>query len=308
MTKFATAVCLILLLSAAAIPAVASDANAFLNASAWQVDYEITFTAASQGSYQAMFGQYEYTTSLERVLNASTLLDLRSGGQSISMLRTAAAQDPSAMSVAEAQKFAMDMMAKIDVTANWMSMGPTIPEDATDQQARDAVISFQESQMGTARLNYTEVIKGDNLVSEMGTPFKSSVRTTYSGSGKVLPAGQISMEMDISTKKYLLMISTGFTDQSEGLVKVEEATHQESSDSPPVDSVKESTAKLDHIPQRIEIDEPTMTQGQAMLLEGTFDPALGKIVGEHKLRAHYEGLNGKTDGIVLVRITMTPRE
>jgi hypothetical protein len=187
-------------------------------------------------------------------------------------------------------------------------MGPTIPDDATDQQARDAVMAFQESQMGTARLNYTEVIKGENLVTEMGTPYKSTVRTTYSGSGKVVPAGQISMEMDISTKKYLLMISPGFEDQSEGSVKVEEATHQESSDSPPVDSVKESTVKLDHIPQRIEIDEPTMTQGQAMLLEGTFDPALGKIVGEHKLRAHYNGLNGDTPGTLVVKFTMTPRE
>lgn len=308
MKKFATAARLVLLLSSLPCAAAASDAQSLLNATAWHVDYEVTFTASSQGSYQGMFGQYDYTTALERVLKASTLLDLRSGGQSLSMLRSAAVQDPSGMTVAEAQKYAMDMVAKIDVTANWMSMGPIIPEDATDQQARDAVIAFQESQMGIARLSYTEVIKGDNLVNEMGTPFKSSVRTTYSGSGKVLPAGQISLEIDISAKKYLTMFSPGYTDQTEGSVKVEEVVHDVAAGSPPFDTVKTRTAKLDQLPQRIEIDEPTMTQGQATLLEGSFDPALGKIVGEHKLRAHYDGLNGRTDGILLIRFTMTPRE
>ncbi len=294
----------------------AADKETFLNAPAWDLQYELVFTASSRGSVNVdanrggdITGKLDYVTSLKRTLTAPYLLDLRSGGPSMSMLTNLMGRnDLSKMSVAEQQKFSMDMLSKMDHTANWMSSGGMtgLADDASYEEQTAAMQAATEAQMGMATLEYKETVKGDDLRDEMGTPFKMNTQITHTGSGTVQGGGQITLELDVATSDYLLAMGYNWADQSTSSVKIVERQHREISGQI-TDTTITSESGLNGIGSQIIPDDSTQMAGMMLTLKGKFDPADGFIKGEHTLPAHYESVRGDVPGTLVVKFTLKPR-
>lgn len=292
--------------------ASSADKETYFNASAWELQYDLTFTASSQGTADisaSYVGRIEYTTSLKRTLAANYLLDLRSGGPSISTLSSVmGGQDLSKMSMAEQQKFSMDMLSKMEYTANWISSGGvgSLSDDASEEQLSAAMTTNREDQLGTATLEYHETVKGDALRNEMGTPFSMKNETSHTGSGKVQCGGQITLELDVSASQYMLSMGYNWSDSSSSSVKIVEKQHQEMQGQV-TDTTITSRTGLNGVGSQIIPDDSTQMMGMMMLLKAKFDPADGVIKGEHTLAAHYVGNRGDVPGTLIVRFTLTPR-
>lgn len=296
-------------------PVSSSDKETYLNAPAWELQYELTFTAASQGSYTIengkgpVAGKLDYVTSLKRTLTAPYLLDLRSGGPSISTLSSVmGGQDLSKMSMAEQQKFSMDMLAKMEYTANWMSSGGvgSLSDDATEEEMSAAMAANTEYQMCMATLEYHETVQGDPLHDEMGIPFTMKTEATHTGSGRVQGGGQITLELDVAASQYMLAMGYNWSDSSSSSVKIVERLHRVYQGHI-TDTTTTSETGLDGIGSQIIPDDSTQMMGLMMLLKGSFDPADGVIKGEHTLAAHYVGSRGDVPGTLVVRFALTPR-
>ncbi len=310
--RCATTLAIVLLALSAA---TASDKETFLNAPAWDLQYELTFTAASQGSQNfevgtgIFTGKIDYVISLKRTLNAPYLLDLRSGGPSISMLNELmSGKSMTQMSLADQQKFSMDMLSKMDHTANWMNSGGMtgLADDASSEEMAAALQAATEAQMGMATLDYKETVKGDNLRDEMGTPFKMTTQITHSGSGRVQGGGQITLELDVASSAYLLGMGYGWSDQSTTSVKIVETQHREIGGQI-TDTTITSQSGLNGIGSQIIPDDSTRMTGKMLMLKGSFDPADGLIKGEHALPAHYADKRGDVPGTLVLKYTLKPR-
>src|SRR5262245_58232057 len=90
----------------------ADPAQDFLQTPVWYLSYEVSFKATSQGSYDGMAGAMTYNASIERVFTHSQVLNLRSEGPgALGMIPAATQTAGTQVSVAEAQKATMDMLA-----------------------------------------------------------------------------------------------------------------------------------------------------------------------------------------------------
>ncbi len=312
MRRFAATAALILLAFSAA---TSSDKDTFLNASAWDLQYELTFTAAKQGSqvFEAgtglINGKLDYDISSKRTFVAPYLLDLRSGGPSTSTLTSVMSRsDLANMSLAEQQKFSMDMLSKMDHTANWMSSGGTagLSEDATYEEQTAALAATTEAQMGTATLEYKETVKGENLRDEMGYPFNMLNHITHTGSGRARGAGQITFELDVASSEYLLSMGYGWDDSSSSSVKIVEQLHRDWQGQA-TDTTITRESSLNGVGSQIKPDDSTQMLGMMLLLKGKFDPADGVIKGVHTLNAHYEDNRGDVPGTLVLKYTLKPR-
>lgn len=213
------------------------------------------------------------------------------------------------MTPAEQQKFSMDMLSKMDHTANWMNSGGMsgLADDASYEQQANALQAAAEAQMGVATVDYKETVTGDDLRNEMGTPFKMTTRITHTGSGRVKGGGQITLELDVASSEYLLGMGYGWSDQSTSTVKIVEMQHREM-EGVITDTTITSESGLNGIGSQIIPDDSTQMAGMMLMLRGSFDPAAGNIRGEHTLPAHYTDPRGDVRGTLLIRFTLTPRQ
>lgn len=285
----------------------ASDMQTLFNTEAWQLQYEIIFKASSQGVYKPNAGSCAYTTSLERHFTKSLPLNMRTGGPSISQVKMLKPGTSGGMSLAESQKYAMELLAKTEHTATWMNAGIEFSDDATDEEQQAAGLAYMKSMMGLCTLECTIVDVCKDLVTEMGTQYDQTTKTHYSGSAKVRNSDQIMMEMDASSKKYILTLGHSYMDDSSSSVQVTVDTHSESKGGSPFDTTTISYTSLEVLTRDLRVDDSTALVGMNLYLEGNIEPATGKIVGEHNLRAHYPGYQGDVSGILTIRFTLTPK-
>lgn len=285
----------------------AADMQELFNSPGWQLQYQIIFKATSQGTVTPTAGTCAFSTSIERQFSKSLALDMRTGGPSVSTVRDAMHSNNGQFDVAAAQKKAMDMLAKIDNTATWMNSGIQVADDATDEEQQAAGLAYLDSTSGTAKLAYTLVEDCKDLVTEMGTVYDMTRRTQYNGSGKVRNSDQIMLEIDAAAKKYLLTMGYSYMDDSSSSVKVEIAEHTQDKGGPPHDTTTTQFVNLENLTHDLRVDDSTALIGMALYLEGAIDPAKGKIIGEHNLKAHYPGFNGDIAGILTIRFTLTPK-
>ncbi len=288
----------------------ASDIQTLFNAEGYELQYEIIFKATAQGTYTPAMtgGSCSYTTSLERHFTKSLPLNMRTGGPSISQVRSAMTMSAQKMTLAESQKYTMDLLAKTEHTATWMNAGIEVADDATDEQQQAAGLAYIEATKGMCTLDYTIVDICKDLVTEMGTQYDQTTKTHGAGSGKVRNSDQIMMEMDASSKKYLLMLGYSYMDDSSSSVQITVDTHSESKGEPPHDTTTFNYTSLEIFNHDFRVDDSTALVGMNLYLEGNIDPATGKIVGEHNLRAHYPGYQGDVPGILTIRYTLTPKQ
>ncbi len=281
---------------------VEADVNAMLNASAWQLEYEVSFSSNSSGQSQSLHGQMTYTTSVESKLTATLLLDMRVGGPSISTVRLATGwEGDSAPPLAEQQRLMMDLVMRSETMANWMSGGPTYDENASFEEQQAAALAHMENSKGTATVQTVNVTKGVGLHSEMGTPYDQTTRTTRTGTGRVNVSTQLSMELDATAKHYLLTLAHEYQDDENqaGVLTIDTTNFNREG---PKETRTEGKAPL-HVTSSIVIDDSTSKLGQILLVQGDLDPSATKITGERTIKA----LDGDVPGTLRVKFTLTPK-
>ena len=286
-------------------PSTAQTLQAFFNVPALKLEYEVSFKSQIKGSLPATQGSLTYTGSIDRSFSAALLLDMRNGGPNLMMLRLLTGPDGKSTPTAEQQAAATALVMRVDEIANWMSAGPTIDESASAEAQTAAMRAFMES--GTARLEYTYVETGTDLVDEDGQRFSRLTRTTASGAGKVMTPTNLVFEMDAKAKRYLLMLPHSFSDQSSSSVKMDTVDHVEYKGRAPSDSKKTVETNMELFPGRLIIDDSAVMTGQAPVLEGTLEPPFGKVSGERSVPAHFESSGVTFAGTLTFRYTLTPR-
>lgn len=284
--------------------ALAGDADGMLNAPGWDLAYEVTFKANDSGPSTSMHGPTSYTMSIECVYSATLALDMRIGGPSLSMLRLASTLDPTS---SDMQEKSMELVMRSDVMANWMSVAP-LDENASDDELRNAMLTYMESSKGRGRIEYKRVVTGSNLVTEMGTIYNMTSTTTRKGNGPIHGPTQLTFELDAESKTYMLTLALKFGDNSDSSVVEDVLTVSQARGEPPLEERTRSYSGLDDFPTGLTIDDSTAATGAVPLFEGTFDPSLGKITGERTVRGHCSERGSDVDGTFLFRWTLTPRE
>jgi len=285
-------------------PSTAQTIQTFLNSPAWKLEYQVSFKCQAKGSRPVTQGSLTYTVSIDRSFSAALLLDLRNGGPNLMTLRLLTGPDGKSAPTAAQQAAATALIMRVDI-ANWMSAGPTIDESASAEAQMAAMRAFMES--GTARLEYTFVETGTDLVDEEGQRFDRLTRTTASGAGKVMVPTNLVFEMDATAKRYLLMLPHSFSDQSSSSVKMDTVDHIEYKGRAPSDSKKTVETNMELFPGRLIIDDSAIMTGEMPILEGALEPSLGKVSGERSVPAHYEYSNLTFAGTLTFRYTLTPR-
>lgn len=285
--------------------ALAATAQDFLNAPVWYVQYEVTLTSNYSGTIPVTAGSKSFTSSLLRVFSGSDKLNLRSQGPGAFSMLAMASGNSSGASQADAQKMATQMMAQMDVMANWMPGGASID----DSTASDEEVSASMMPMGPVSIDYTRIETGKDLVDELGAKFDMKKTTTMKGSGAVQVGGfgGVTLEMNTSDKSYLLTLPLGFNAQSAGtkMVTVDVTTYKGKAD---IENRSERDVPFDLFPSGVAIDTPPTGAPQGgFLIRGTFDPAAGKIVGEQTYPGHYAD-GGAAPATIVVKyvLTMTP--
>ncbi len=305
-------ICLSALLSfALPLTSTATDMQTLFNTESFQLQYEIIFKATSQGTYTPPMtgGSCNYTTSMERHFTKSYALNMRTGGPSVSTVRSAMTNPQQNTSIAEAQKRTMELLAKTEHTATWMNAGmEELPDDATDEQQQAAGLAYMESMKGHCTVDYTIVNVCTGLTTEMGTVYDQTSKSHYVGSAKVRNMDQIMMEMDASAQKYILMLGYSYMDDSSSSVQIRTDTHSQSKGEPPHDTTTFDYTSLETPVRNLVVDDSSAVVGMNLYLEGNINPATGKIVGEHNVRAHYSGFVTETPGILTIRFTLTPKQ
>ena len=286
-------------------PSTAQSMQAFFNAPAWKLEYQVSFMCQTNGSRPVAQGSLTYTVSIDRSFSAVLPLDMRNGGPNLMTLRLLTGPAGTSAPSAEQQAAASALIMRVDDIANWMNAGPTIDENASAEAQQAAMLAFMES--GTARLEYTLVETGIDLVDEIGGKFNRTVRTTARGAGKVMVPTNLVFEMDTKAKRYLLMLPDSFNDQSSSSVKMDVFERLQPKDGAASESNKTSETNMYLFPGRLIIDDPAILTGQAPILEGALDPSAGKISGERSVPAHYEVSGLTFGGTLTFRYTLTPR-
>ena len=300
MSRFTLALVTMLTLPAAVF---ADAAKEFLQTPIWYLSYEVSFSASSKGSYEGMFGPMTYTASLERVFTHSQILNLRSEGPgALAMIPPSASSSGSQMSMAEAQKASMDMMARMEHTANWMVGGASL--NASEADATAATQADIAASMGQLRIDFTRHDRGDALVNEVGSKFSTTKTETVKGTTPSMGGGfgSIMLDVDTSTKTFLLGFGAG--GGADGLDRnvVEVVTFQGQAPEEKRET-KKSSAQF----AQLVFDEsgPVAMQG-GLVVNGTFDPASKTITGEKAYRGHYHDGNADAPGTIVVKYTLSP--
>jgi hypothetical protein len=304
MSKFTRIVATGLLALADAAPAVSSDV---LNTPSWQLDYEVTFKAARQDTANSMRGMTHYDIALESTFKTGLALDMQTPGGTLSTLKSSlATQGGSAMSPAELQRMNMELIDKMGTTATWTIGGAMTGENPTPEAEQAYVDLLSNGSAGKATVNYSYVVTGKDLHTEMGTPYDLDSRTTIRGSGDVYAPAQLNFELNTKTRRFILTFAHEYSDASGTQAKKETVTRSLWKKSEPTEERNLEDVSL-VVPQRIIIDEPGALVGQVLAVEGDFDPAAGKVSGERTVKAHYDDLAVSIPGTLTVRFTLTPK-
>ncbi|HEU4930413.1 MAG TPA: hypothetical protein VFU38_11335 [Candidatus Krumholzibacteria bacterium] len=294
----------IVLLMLLALPALAAAdaAQDFLNTPVWYLSYEVSFKSSSQGSFEGGFGPMAYTASVDRVFTHTQVLNLRSQGPgALAMMPMATQQGQSGggTSIADAQKASMDLMAKMDHTANWIVGGSALSESQSEADVQADV----DATMGDLLIRFQRNEKGDNLVDEMGNKFSITRSETVTGTSKAVGGGfgSIMLDVDTSKKTYLLSLSVGGGGEFDRtLVEVVHVPGQAPEE-------RKETNKADDARVKIVLDEQgPVPMGGGLVVSGSFDPASGKISGENTYQAHYHDGTADSPGNLVVKYTLTP--
>jgi len=283
---------------------MAADAESFWAAQAWDLKYEVSFKSKTEGKVPVEVGSWTYTSSLDWSFSGSLLLDLRSEGPSISMTRLSLEMDPSSP---EFQQATMELVYQTSTIANWMCMGPALDENASAEAQIAQMMAAREAGKGPGRLEYARTDTKVGMISEMGTVYNETVRTTASGAGRVASPTQVMFEINTNTMTYLLMAPTAAVDDSANLVTENVVTSTVAKGEEPSESRDTRRFGLDLQVRGTDLDEPKTVIGDVPLLAGEFDPALGKIAGERTLTGSYDYRGMKIPGSILIKYTLTPR-
>jgi hypothetical protein len=216
----------------------------------------------------------------------------------------AGAADPSSP---EYQQAIMSLVTRSESMATWMNSGPPIDENASDEAQRAAALAFMRSLRGTAHLDYQTVVKGMDLVDEMGSHFNQTTTTTGVGSGPVSPSGQFMFELDAEAKRYMLSLTFAFRDDSMSTVKTVIVVHQDRKGEPPTDTRTEQQSGLDLFPAGLAIDDSTALLGDIPIMEGGIEVSAGKIMGTRTVKGHYVEGGENVPGTFVFHYTLTPR-
>lgn len=298
---------LLTLILATALPLHASraaDIEEWLNAEGWELSYEVSFKSTSQGSAQSLFGPVTYTTTLDRAFSATSKLDLRSPGASLSMTKLTVEGGASSP---EMQAALMDLVSQTDRITSWMNSGVQLDDNASPEAQQKVALAFMTATRGPAHLDYLMVETGVDLINETGTHFNQTTTTTRKGTGMVSPSGMIMFELNAESKRYLLTLPYVFRDDSMTTVKEETVVHQEMKGESPSDTRTSYEHGLDLFPSGLGFDDSTATVGDMPVMEGGVDPAGGKITGERTIKGHYSERGANVPGIFVFRYTLTPR-
>jgi hypothetical protein len=287
-------------------PAAAKDMEAFLNAPAWQLEYEVTFVCRAEGPIPVPKGALSYTLSLDRRFSGALPLDVRSGGPNLATLRLVTGSESGSAASLQQQSAITELMMRVDDIANWINGGPTMDEGSSDEAQQAAMLEFMAS--GTASIDYTLVETGVDLQDEMGQVFDSVRRTTAKGAGKVMPPTSLVFEIDAKSKRYMVTLPITFGDASPSpSVKWETTERVQAKGAAPSESRTTRETTLESFPRNVVVDDPAVLIGQLPTMEGSVDPSLGKISGERSVPAHYEETGRTIAGTLTFRYTLTPR-
>jgi len=287
------------------VACLGADVSDWLNAEAWKLVYEVTFTSSSKGtinsSFVAAVGTFNYTLDVEQSFSATLPLDMRSPGASLSMTKLAmagAAADPTAT---------MDLIMKTDRMSSWMHSGGTMDENASADAQMAAMKAHLDALKGPGKVQYVRIDIGHDIINEMGSKYDVTTRTTKIGSGKVSPPSEVVMfEIDAETGRYLLSLPYGFGDDSMTSLQQKTVTQITMDGNVSTDSTLHQTSMPNGIGQ-IVIDEPSILVGSMPLFEGPLDLSVGKIVGERTVKAHFvEGVEN-VPGTLVFKYTLTMR-
>ena len=289
------------------LPALAGAdaAQDFLNTPVWYLSYEVSFKSTSQGNYPVGDGGavVTYTASLDRVFTHSQVLNLRSEGPgALGMMAMATPQNGQKMSAADAQKYSMDLMARMGSTANWIVGGSAMNADESESEA--AVQADLDAMIGDLRIQYQRNEKGENFMDEVGSKYSLRRSKTVNGTAQGAGGGfgSMSLDVDTSTKTYLLSLSLGGGAQGLACDVVEVVTYAGQA---PQEKKETDKTPADFTALTLDDAGPTPMQG-GVVVSGTLDPASGKIVGENKYRGHYHDGTVDAPGTVIIKYTLSP--
>lgn len=284
------------------VGAGADPAKDFLQTPVWYLSYEVSFKTTSQGTYEGGWGPMAYTATLDRVFTHSQVLNLRSEGPgALGMMPTAMQQKGGGqMSVADAQKYSMDLMARMEHTANWMVGGSALNESQSEADVQADVAAMS----GELRIQYQRNDKGDNLIGEQGEKFSMKTSQTVNGTGEGAGGGfgSIMLDVDTSAKTFLLSLSLGggaqgLDRQVINITTVEGQAPQET---------RETNKTAGDFAALTLDDAGARPMQGGVVVSGTFDPASGKIVGENKYPGHYNDGTVEAPGMVVIKYTLSP--
>lgn len=304
MSKLRIAVLLAVTIQLLSTPASGQDTQKWLEASAWDLAYDVTFKSSDSGSQQSLHGPTTYKRSVELSFNATLALDMRNGGASLSMTRLSMTADPTNPKL---QQATMELVMRTDVMANWMSGGPQPDESASDEEQMNAVRAYMEASKGTGRLSYKMVVTGTGLVEESGSKYDLTRTTTAMGTGPIVGTNQLMFEMDAEAKKYLVTLAYSFSDNSDSTVVEEVVSKFAWKSDAPTEERQTRYSGLDEYISGLKVDDSTALLGDIPLMEGQFDPSQGKITGERTLKGHYGASGQNVAGTFVFHWTLAPR-
>ena len=293
--------------------AVSADMKRLLDANAWQLEYQISFKASGSGTAKLLQGSMDYQTSLSWDASETISISSRSQGASIAMRKlTKNLSNPAA--AANMQKAMMDIVMQSDNIASWMATIEGAAELGDEELSAEKFKAFAEAQAkkesGKVTLDYSEQRHGEHLVTEIGTAYKQTVRTTRRGTGAISPNGQqITLEVNAATKRFSLALPV-ILPLVQGAMYTEEtvSTTQEEKKPKPEEERETRTAALEYFPGKITVTDAALSSGDGGVI--TEDPIVlqgGKLSGQRTTTATYVNSNDTVAGTLVLKYTLTPR-
>jgi hypothetical protein len=280
------------------------SAQMSLDSDVCYVQYRVTIKADHTTAGKALSEGRTIVTKYESVWENTVKLDMRSPGQTLSML-TGNQLDPAKlqkMSPAEQLKFSQDMLNAMQYSANWMQGAP----EGLD--GGDAMLAHMQSVSVPVRVSFQQTTTGSDLVSEMGSHFDMFEQTTlsYAGTGYTSP-DQVKFEMNSSSKKYWLALPFNFKDmQNQGdalkFVRVSKDRPHGAAAWNPEETHTDETG-VDVLGESFRC-EANMNGQQFPTIEGTID-ATGNISGEKSFPGHMDRLGPDVPVTLTYRYTVT---
>lgn len=303
MSRIGIAVSLGMICIAVTTSAFAGDIQSMLNAPAWDIAYEVTFTSNDSGPVPREAGSVYYRRHFEISYNSKMTLDMRNAGANLSMVRLTATANPSDPGL---QQAVMEIVMRTESIANWISGGPQFDENASEDVALAASTAYLQSSKGTGRIDYRTVTRGTGLYDELGGKYDMTATLTRTGSGVVFGPTQLIFEIDADAKTYLLTLAHSCSDQSDSVVTEENLIVTERQGVAPMETRETRKTGVCNFFQGLRIDEPGRRLGEVPFFEGKIDPTLGKVTGEQTVKGHYKELAAEIPGTFVFKYTLTP--